>query len=340
MALHQRSDWFLGGNIMSVGRLALRLTSAALIVAVAASSTGLSAKDALPIKVEKPESFKGATQVVIGQFTVAYLTKKIDYDGGGFLAASAEGKAIGHLSGLTAADYQKTTDAIYADFSRQLAAHGVSIVDPAGLLANKYYAKVKHEAQGESVDIMLKKKDHADATAYWPTQLGRNDNALLQLRMMDMNMGNTYTAQYDYARTAKVPVLNIVYVVDFAKPAKSDGGGLFQTVKASAGLAMSQFGTQIGLMDTTGKMAKILLMTPIEEGGDFANITETTSGLNKVVRVAGLLGGGLGFGGGGRMGMSARFDYNVTNPGQYGEKAVSAATKTSDLFLRQLEALR
>jgi hypothetical protein len=304
------------------------------------SWTAVSAKDALPIKTEKPESFKGVNQVVIGQFTVAFLTKKIDYDGGGFLAASAEGKAIGHLSGLSPADYQKTTDAIYTDFTKQLAAHGITIADGSGLKANKYYAKVKQEAQGETVDIALKKKDHADAVAYWPTALGRNDNALLQLRLMDMNAGNTYTAQYDYARTAKVPVLNVVYVVDFAKPAKSDGGGLFQTVKASAGLAVSQFGTQVGLMDTNGKMAKILLVTPIEEGGDFANIKETTSGLTKAVRIAGVLGGGLGLGSGGRMGMSARFDYNVTDPAQYGEKAVSAATKTSDLFVRQLEALR
>jgi hypothetical protein len=30
----------------------------------------------------------------------------------------------------------------------------------------------------------------------------------------------------------------------------------------------------------------------------------------------------------------------VTDPVQYGEKAVSAATKTSNLFVRQLEALR
>ncbi len=300
----------------------------------------LRAKDASPIRIEKPESFKGVSQVVIGQFTVAYLTKKVDYDGGGFLAASAEGKAIGHLSGVSPVEFQKTTDAIYADFTRQLAARGVTIVDPAGLVADKYYAKVKHEAQGESVDIALKKKDHADAVAYWPSQLGRNDNALLQLRLMDMNAGNTYTAQYNYARTAKVPVLNVVYVVDFARPAKSSGGGLFQEIKATAGLALSQFGSQIGLMDTSGKMAKILLVAPIEEGGDFANITDQTSGVTKAVRVASILGGGLGLGGGGRIGMSARFDYNVTDPVQYGEKAVTAATKANDLFARQLEALR
>jgi hypothetical protein len=159
-----------------------------------------------------------------------------------------------------------------------------------------------------------------------------------------MNASRTYTAQYDYARTAKVPVLNIVYVVDFAKPAQSSGGGLFQTVNAAAGLAMSQFGTQIGLMDTNGKLAKISLVTPIEESGDFASVTETTSGATKAARTAGILVGALGrmkgIGGIGGGNLSARFDYNVTNPVQYGEKAVSAARKTSDLFVRQIEALR
>lgn len=315
----------------------------ALVGGVVALSLGIvpiavGAKETQPLKVEKPESFKGVSQIVIGQFTVAYFTKKVDYDGGGFLAASAEGKAIGHLSGLSPADFQQTTDAIYADFIRQLAAHGIAIVDPAGMIANKYYAKVKPEPQGGNVDVVLKKSDHADAAAYWPTQLGRNDNALLAMRIMDMNMGRTYTAQYDYARTAKVPVLNVVFFVDFAKPAKSSGGGLLQSVNASAGLAVSQFGTQIGLIDTSGKLARISLRTPIEEGGDFANINETTSGLTKAVKVASVLGAGIF--GGNSGGMSARFDYNVTNPAAYSEKAVSAATRTSDLFLRQLEELR
>jgi hypothetical protein len=304
----------------------------------------LSAKETQPVKVEKPESFKGVTQVVIGQFTVAYFTKKVDYDGGGFLAASAQGKAIGHLSGLTPADFQATTDAVYADFTKQLAAHGITVVDPAGLTGNQYYGKVKQEVQGETVDVVLKKQDHADAVAYWPTQLGRNDNALLQMRMMDMNMGRTYTAQYDYARTAKVPVLNVVYFVDFAKPATSSGGGLFQSIKVKAGLALSQFGSQMALMDTNGKMAKISLAVPIEEGGDFANITDTTSGVTKAVRVASILGGALGglggLGGGGRNGMSERFDYAVVDTAAYAEKTVSASTKATDLFLRQIEALR
>jgi hypothetical protein len=323
---------------MKFSRVRFRNVIVAASLCLAMQSATVWAKDAVAVKVDKPASFKGVTQVVIGQFTVAYFVKKVDYDGGGFLATSAKGKAIGHLSGLSSQDYQLTTDAIFADFKKQLADQGISIVDPAGLTADRYYAKVKPETQGGKVDVILKKEDHADALAYWPTSLGRTDNALLPMRMMDMNLSHNYTAQYNYARTAKVPVLNVVYFVDFAKPATSSGGGLLQSVKVKAGLAMSQFGTQIALMDTTGKLAKISLSVPIEEGGDFADIRETTSTATKVMKVASVL-GAMKFGGSSG-GMSARFDYQVTDSAAYSEKALSAATKTSDLLLRQIVALR
>lgn len=297
------------------------------------------AKDAPPpVKVEKPLAWQGINQVVIGQFTVAYFTKKVDYDGGGFLAASSKGKAIGHLKGVTNEQYQAITDAVYADFTAQLAQHGVTIADDSGFRANKYYAKIKPEAQGNNVDVMLKKDDHADALAFWPTALGRTTNALLAMRMMDMNMGNTYTAEYDYARNSGIPVLNVVYFVDFAKPAKSEMGGLLQSVKVAAGLAVSPFGTQMALMTKEGKLTKLLLQTPIEEGGDFATINETTSGATKAFQVASVLGSGI-FGGKSAM-MSARFDYAVTDPAAYADRVKSASSKTSDLFIRQIEGLR
>ncbi|MGC1469501.1 MAG: hypothetical protein WA793_08975 [Sphingorhabdus sp.] len=296
------------------------------------------AKEKEAVKIEKAESFKGLSQVVIGQFSVVYLTKKVDYDGGGFLSASSKGKAIGHLSGLSNEDFQATTDAIYDDFLKQLATHGVTVADDSAFKANKYYAKLKPEAQANKVDILQKKEDHADGLAFWPQQLGRNNNMMLNLRMMDSNMANTYTAEYDYARNAKVPVLNVVYYVDFAKPAKSEGGGLFQNIDVAAGLAVSHFGTQVQLMDTTGKVAKLILQTPLEEGGDFATIKETTSGLTKAGQVVGVLASGIF--GGKAGGMSARFDYQVVDTAAYREKAVSAANKTSDLFLRQIDTIR
>ncbi len=296
-------------------------------------------------KVEKVESFKGLNQVVIGQFTVAFFTKKIDYDGGGFLSAGREGKATGYLTGVSNEQFQQITDAAYADFTAQLTKAGITIVDGAGLTADKYYAKVKLEAQGSKVTVPLKKDDKADALAFWPTQLGRNNNALLMMRMMDFGMANTYTAEYSYAKTSKIPVLNVVYLVDFAKPAKSSGGGLFQEMAVKAGLAISPYGTQIALMDANGKMAKMNLNVAIEEGGDFAEIKETTSQLTKTVHAASVLGGAFGLGG--RLGggaldgkMTSKFDYVVNDPKLYAEKTLHATGQMNDLLARQFAELK
>ena len=319
-----------------------KLRRAMLLLAATGMALGSSAPIAAgapqPVKIEKPQAWAGVNQVVIGQFSVVFLTKKVDYDGGGFLAAGGKAKATGYLTGLADADYRKITDAVYADFLAQLGQHGISVVGDSGLVADPYFAKVKPEAQANKVDVQFKKGDHADGLAYWPSQLGRNTNALLTLRMMDGNMVNAYTGEYNFARTAHVPVLNVVYVVDFAKPAKASGGGLLQDVSVSAGLALSQFGSQFALMGTDGKLTRMLLQVPIEEGGDFAEIKETTSDVSKGLHVASVIGAGLF--GGKSGGMSAKFDYRVTDPVLYGTKTQSVSQRGSDLFIRQMEALR
>ncbi len=314
------------------------LGTVSLAVAFVLASPTLAGTPAQPVKIEKPQAWKGVSQVVIGQFSVVFLTKKVDYDGGGFLASGNSAKAIGHLSGVNDADFLAITNAVYADFQAQLGQHGITIADDAGFRADKYYAKIKPEEQGNTASVPLKKQDKADGRVFWPEALGRNTNVMLPLRLMDMNMGNAYTAEYNYARTSGTPVLNVVYYVDFAKPAKSDGGGLFQSIKVSAGLAISQFGTQLMLVGADGKMTKMLLQVPMEEGGDFANVEDITSGLTKATRVASVLGAGVFGGSSGTM--SSRFDYRVTSPTEYAAKTQSAATKVSDLFIRQMESLR
>jgi H+/Cl- antiporter ClcA len=58
---------------------------------------------------------------------------------------------------------------------------------------------------------------------------------------------------------ALVPVLNVVYYIDFAKPASTSGGGLLQSVKVTSGLALSQFGSQFALIGTDGKLTAFSL---------------------------------------------------------------------------------
>ncbi|MCC6926096.1 MAG: hypothetical protein IT549_09770 [Novosphingobium sp.] len=324
---------------MELRRTVCGMVAALALGAVALGTTELAAKsDPVPVKIEKPQAWQGVNQVVIGQFSVVFMTKKVDYDGGGFLSTSDKAKATGYLTGLSEADYQKITDAVYADFLTQMKDHGVAVLDDAGMEADPYFAKVKPEKSGEKADIQLKKNDHGDGLTYWPSQLGRNTNALLNFRIMDRNMVNAYTGEYNYAKTAKVPVLNVVYYIDFAKPASTSGGGLLQSVKVTSGLALSQFGSQFALMGIDGKLTRMLLQTPIEEGGDFATITETTSGLQKGMHVANILGAGVF---GGKHGtMNTKFDYRVTDPASYAAKTLLVTSRGSDLFIRQMEGMR
>jgi hypothetical protein len=289
------------------------------------------------VKVERPQSFQGITKVVIGQFSVAFFTKKIDYDGGGFLAVSNEGKAIGELSGVGPEEFQAATDAIYADFAAQMAAGGIAIEDRAGLMANPYYAKVKPYPQGSKVFTMLKKKDKADAVAYGPTALGAPANALLQSGMFDFGMGGLNTAEYVYAKESGIPVLNVVYFVDFAGPAKSSAGGIFQSLKITAELAVSPFGSRINLVDPNGKQGNLLLTSPISEGGEFATVTDRTSGLAKGLRTATIVGGAF-FGGFGAGTLSKRFDFTVNDPTGFKNSAIAAGVRANTAFIGQMAA--
>ena len=317
----------------------LIVASAAIAVSLANASFASAAEGPVPqvatVKVDRPQSFQGISKVVIGQFSVAFFTKKVDYDGGGFLAVSAEGKAIGELSGVGPEDFQTSTDAIYADFQSQMAARGIAIEDRAGLMANSYYAKVKPYPQGSKVFTMLKKKDKADAVAYGPTALGAPANALLQSGMFDFGMGALNTAEYVYAKESGIPVLNIVYFVDFAGPAKSRDGGLFQSLKITAELAISPFGSRVNMVDPKGKQGNLLLTSAINEGGEFATVRDRTTGLDKGVRSAMAIGGAL-FGGFGAGNLSKKFDFTVTDQAGFRAKAIAAGVRANTAFIGQL----
>ena len=300
-----------------------------------------------PTWTEHADSFKGASQVVLGQFTVVFLTKSVSYSGGGFLSTANTAKAIGQLSGVGPEAFQQVTDAVFEDFKAKLARAGITLADPAAYYASKYYQKVRNEDQGHSVTVPLDDKQSVDGQAWWPSALSHRDNMALTMRFMDANMTNVYTAQYDYARTAKVPVLNVVYVVDFAEPAKSSGGGVFQKLDVKAELAISPRGSQVQIMDTTGKVGKLVLNKPIVEGGPFAEIKDITSGVQKGMETAQMIGniGGAIFGKGGnafgrQMRMDRRIEYSVVDPKAWGDMVVHAGGQTNDLMTNTLGTLK
>lgn len=302
-----------------------------------------------PIWSEHLESFKGVNQVVLGQFTVVFLTKTVSYSGGGFFSNNNESKAIGQLAGVDSSTFQRVTDAIFEDFKAKLAHQGVTVADPAGYYANPYYQRVHSEEQGHPVTVPLEDKQSVEGQAWWPTTLAHHDNMALALRFMDAGVRDVYTAQYDYARNAKIPVLNVVYVVDFAEPAKSSGAGIFQSLNVKAEIAISPRGSQLQLMDTSGKVGKLVINKPLVEGGSFAEIKDITSGVQKTAETAQMLGniGGALFGGshsnhmfGKQMRIDRRIEYSVTDPKVYGDLVVHAGSQTNDLILGQFGLAR
>ena len=348
--MHKGSRLRVAGGVAAMV-LAAAILAAGVAMPAGASLLGKAIGNAInghgdgPVWIERADAYKGVDHVVIGQFTVVFLTKKVDFAGGGFFSAGESAKAIGQLSGPTGADYQRITDAIYADFQAKLAAGGVKVVDPAAYYASKDYQSLKSEDQGRAVSILLQDQDKADGTAWWPGSMAHRDNIVLAMGFMDTHMGISM-AQLNYARASGTPVLNVAYVVDFAEPAKSSGGGMFQSVKVSAEIAVSHRGSQFVLMDGTGRPARIALNKPLVESGTFAQISDITSGLTKTAESAQLIGNVLGAIGGhgssmfGRSRMDRRFDFHVTDTAGWGTMATHAGGQANDLLIGQMGGLR
>jgi len=293
-------------------------------------------------KVESPENFKGITQVVMGQFSVAYFVKNVAYGGNNPFSSASDVRAEGELSGVLPSDYQATTNAVYADFKQQMATRGISIVDPAGYRATPARASLKPEPPGAPAKVRLDKSDSAEAVVYWPAELGHSDNVLLLIGGPGniYNMAYAQSAEKEYAKAANIPVMNVVLHVDFAAPVKSEknqaGLGTMQTVSATSRLAISHYGSQLTLISPADGLmfsgAKIILQSPIIQEGSFADVNgNDTNGVTRGLLGLAGMGGGM---------MRANFKYAVTNPGDYGKKVAAAANLAATLFLDQMQALR
>lgn len=341
-------------NKCLVGAAAAAALGAALTVATPASAglIGGAINKAIashgdgPVYFEHGESFRGLRKAVLGQFTIVILTKKVDYAGGGFLSTNGRAKAIGQLTGLCAADGVRIADAIYADFLAKAAKAGLEFVDPAAYYASKYYGAVRSADQGQAIQAPLRDDDKASGVAYWPSSMAHRDSMAISLGALDGRMRDVYTAQYAYAKDTKTPVLNVVYVIDFDEPATTSGGGVFQTVKVTSELAVSNRGSAVMVMDTDGKTGKIMLNKPLVEAGGFAQISDVTSGFTKGAESAQTLmnvGGAL-LGGGshafGKSSLQRTFDFHITDPGNYATLVQQAASTASDLFLDQIRGVR
>lgn len=300
-------------------------------------------------KVSKPEAFKGVRQVVIGQFTVAYFQKNVNYGADSLLSSASGAKTNGELSGVDASDFQTATDAVYEAFKAQLTAQGITVVDPAEYMTNKYRAGMKPEDQGIGIKVQLDQADHADAAMYWPAQIGRHDIVMSQAVRGMMNMqrlGNINAAnqlERDFAKASGIPVLNVQLLVDFAEPLKASQqttdstylSTTSTTMRQGARIAISHYGSQMTLI-TPGESlmsegGKVVLQSPIVESGDFVEASGKSSNA-----VAQAIGGLAGL----HIQSQAKFRFHVTDPAAYRAAVQSAGNKAATLFVSQMAALR
>jgi hypothetical protein len=296
------------------------------------------------VAVSTPASFSGVTQVVIGQFTVVYLNKNVNYGDNAVYSSASGVKTVGTLAGVEAATFQATTDAVFETFKTQMAAHGIAVVDSQAYVTNQYRIKAVPEAQGVSTRVQLPDAQHSEGTVYWPSQLGRRDNAFVITTapggmMMNSGVGASISwisaGEKDFAKTSGIPVMNVHLIVDFAEPLRTAGRFSGTEVQSGARIAISNYGTQVTLMRGTESAmsggAKMVLQSPIVEIGNFASAgARETNGVGRAIgAMAGL----------NVMGQ-ARFSFNVSDQNAYKTTVLGATSQATELFAGQMQSLR
>ena len=321
---------------------------AGMIVATAIAAVGLAAspigeigaKDSKPVKVEYSKSFRGAQDIVIGSFNVAFVVEKKDRAFAGMgrqYGGSSESKAL--LAGLSDAEFQAITDAAYADFLAKMTAAGYRIGDRAGLMADPGVAKQTYVASGAGATVLFGKDSKAKAVYYAPSAFGPTGVASSEIAGGTFagfsNMG-PMMARGAYVQKARQPVLNVRYVVDFAGT-KHYGGAfaLSSSIKLKAQLAIVGSLSSVTLQGLTGQ-GTMTLAQPIAVEGDFGELVDSTTRGQKIDQA---LGNVIGILAGVGTSNRKQFTFTADAPG-YRDGAVAASMRANDLFATQLVALK
>lgn len=280
--------------------------AATLALACLVYATPTHAQD---IRVQNGAALAEVERVSIASFAVAFLTDRVDRAraGGGLVGSGFGGRSTARsaLVGLTDADFQRATDAAYADFIRQLAASGYVVADHAPLAAALREAGGRPLDNGAEHDIILGRDSNADARIFAPTGwsgplMPREWLGMVTAGGFSFNRSAilTSTAGQAYARSNNEAVISVLYVVDFAN-AETYGGWFRNSsaVSVQAGLAIVPEATQVIAYAPNGRVVTATLREPIAVGGDFGVFADsTTSGQRSAETVANVIGviGGVG----------------------------------------------
>jgi hypothetical protein len=303
------------------------------------------AKPSNPIKEVAAKSIAGTQQVVIGQFTVAFLTERKDIAkaGGGLMGGGFGGKSTvrSQLAGVEPAQMQAVADAAYADFAAKLGAAGFTVVDRSSLAAA--LTKVEPEENLKTIETIVGKDDKAEVML-----VSAQPTAPLRIMVGDyMSTGfgaafaaqrayKTFTAMQAYSQSSGVRVVNAIYYVNFAS--SDEYGGWFRNssaVKVNSGLAIAPGLSKVSVVGPKGSPAYLELAEPVAIGGDFFTKADAMGGGEKAMRavtkVVGLLGG---------IGSNSVKKFTFTAlPGAYPDGATQAAKEANALFAQRLASL-
>lgn len=324
----------------------MRVFGGLMVAAVLATAApAQKAKD--PLKVQSAAAFQGANDLVIGSFTIGFITERTDKAkaGGGLMGGGFGGRstARSYLAGVSAADLQSIADAAFADFKDRLAQRGFTIAPAASLYGDAAFAKAKPMAAPYEASIMFDGDAKAKAQYFVPAEQGQlflfpGDVMNSGLGAIGANMASMQSQMgaAAFAKARGQGVVNILYLVDFADADKY--GGWFRSssaVKVKAGLAIAP-GSKLTLIAPSGKVGTVALKDPVAIGGDFAEVSDSTSGADKagqaVANVIGILGG---------VGTNSSRKYTfAARPAQYRTASLDAAGQANALLVERLTSLR
>ena len=328
----------------------------ALLLALGAPQVAQAGSPPAPLKVSGQDAAKGVTQVAIGAFNVGFIFKSVDSTkamDGAIGAFQGTTRAESTLVGITPEMMQAITDAAYADFLTKLGANGYTVQPPEALFA----APLPHahpEVSPLNVNILLEKKSTGKVTFVKPSALGSMyiipgdfTGSGMSSMGLNMNSGQTGYALSQYAKSAGVGVIDVVYLIDFSE--QQQNGGF--SVKVHSGVSIASNFSRATLIAPTGKSTTIKLNQAIAVAGDFATMRDTTSGFTKTTQTATRVLGGLsriggafgGFGGGAGLfktgGSTKQIEFDA-KPEAYRAGASDAAAQANARIVAQLAALR
>lgn len=321
------------------GRVALMLC----VTAFAGASSANAEKVKDPLKVVSEKTFKGVQRVVIGGFTLGFMIERKDRSraGGGLMGGfggNSSAKSI--LAGVSDAEFQEIADAAYQDFVRQLSEAGIEVADRAPLAAFPAYAKLKPQSAGAEISFAIEKDDKArarffPANATGPWRMTMGDVAAGISTSMAVGQGGVAVSQY--ASESGLPVLNIVYIVDFADADEYGGAFAFSSaVKVNSSIALLPVYSRLTMIAPKYKSASIELKEAVAIGGDFADKTDSTGGGAKAVETVSNV---IGFLGGVGTNVSRKYTFTV-RPGAYAPMAAQAIGAANARIVTRLAGMK